>query len=75
MPPGDKPDGPKNALPVHPEFRTAVQMINSIRVLGKDMQPDETKTREQRQRQFDKIKHVLEDYEFCEVRGIVIRVR
>jgi hypothetical protein len=62
-------------LEPHFEFRTALNMINSIRVLGPDMQLDEKKTREARLREFGKIKHIMEDYEFCQESGTVIRVR
>ncbi|HSB47494.1 MAG TPA: hypothetical protein VLD37_05750 [Candidatus Bilamarchaeum sp.] len=66
---------PPRPLEPHPEFRTALKMLNSIRVLGPDMKQDEKKTREARLQQFGKIKHVMEDYEFCEATGRVIRVR
>ena len=68
--------GPSKApLEPHPEFRTAVSMINSIRVLGPDMKVDEKRTREVRLREFGKIKEVMEDYDFCSETGKVIRVR
>ena len=70
-----KPPELKPALAVHPEYREAVGMLNSIRVLAPDMSLDDAKTRDHRRAQFGKIKHILEGYEFCEARGIVIRVR
>ena len=66
-------EGPE--LQPHFEHRAAIGMLNSIKVLGPDMNVDEQKTRRQRQAQFDKIKHVLEDYAFCVETGTVIRVR
>ncbi len=66
---------PKIALEVHPEYRQAVDMLNSIRVLGPDLKPNEERTRAVRQREFDKVKHVLEDYELCPDTGKIIRVR
>ncbi len=66
---------PKIPLEIHPEYRQAVDMLNSIKVLGPDMKPNEERTRAVRQREFDKIKHVLEDYELCADTGKIIRVR
>ncbi len=65
----------KTALEVHPEYRQAVDMLNSIRVLGPDLKPNEERTRAVRQREFDKVKHVLEDYDLCPETGKIIRVR
>lgn len=67
--------GKKPLLEPHFEFRTAVSMINSLRVLGPDRKVDQKKTREARLREFGKIKDVLEDYGFCEESGTVIRLR
>ncbi len=59
----------------HDDFKVAIGMLNSIRVLGPDMLPDEPKTKAERARQFAKIKHVLEDYGLCPETGKIIRVR
>ncbi len=56
-------------------YAAAVDMLNSIRVLGPDMKPDELKTRAERARQFAKVKHIIEGYEFCDESGRVVRVR
>ncbi len=57
------------------EFAVAVGMLNSIKVLGPDLKPDEERTRAVRQREFDKVKHVLDNYELCPETGKIIRVR
>ncbi len=73
--PADQAMKPKIPLEVHPEYRQAVDMLNSIKVLGPDLKPNEERTRAVRQREFDKIKHVLEDYGLCAETGKIIRIR
>ncbi len=71
----ERPDGKGNGLRPHPEYVQAIDMVNSIRVLRPDMSLDKTGTWSQRRAQFDKMKHILEDYEFCEESGKIVRVR
>jgi hypothetical protein len=77
---GKAPDQPpahagKPALEVHPEHRQAVDMLNSIRVLGPDLRINEDRTRAERRSQFAKIKHIMDDYDFCEETGKIVRIR
>lgn len=66
-------DGPE--LPPHFEHRAAVDMLNSIKVLGPDLSFNSEKTKARRLAEFGKLGHILEDYAFCEESGRVIRIK